>query len=177
MATVQPDECREWLSMSTYAEPQRLLLSMRALAGAAIGTDHVHVIGVEPAVQRMAGAIAAGTGRRLIEPAAALPIGAIGPGTPLLATPGPLSRQELASQLRPEGVLRGLDVTLASGAVALLVRTYHAPDFATATRALLSHSADHVRTREMTRLPPDDQAGIGSPRSAVEFAWPKPVRA
>lgn len=153
MAIVQPDECREWLSMSTYSEPQRLLLSMRALAGASIGTDQVHVIGVEPAVLRMAGAIAAGTGRRLIEPASAQPIGAIVSGTKLFATPGPLSRQELASQLRPEGVLRGLDATLAKGAVALLVRAYHAPEFASATRALLTHSVDHVRTRERTRQP------------------------
>lgn len=78
-------------------------------------------------------------------------IGRLSDGGALAATYGTLEGVDFNAEWQPQGLLHGLEAALAGGTIALLVKAPSVDHFVAATRTLLRHSPEQVRTREVPK--------------------------
>ena len=138
------------IAMGTFADVDRLDLTLRDLVSGAIGQDQLCLIGCAGHVQALRSQFAPVLPSHfcgLLDHTH--PIATLGNGEQLLAAPRPFACIDFEQERRAQGLLHGLEQMLIEGALALLVKSRTISEFAAVTRALLRNSSHHVRTREV----------------------------
>lgn len=149
----EPNGKMQRLAMATFADVDRLDLTLGELASGSITREQLCLIGCAPHVETL---------RSQSQPAAHIrsllaqthPIATLSNGQQLLAAPRPFACLDFDAERRTQGLLHGLEQMLSDGALALLVKSRTIAEFAAVTRALLRHSSHHVRTREVAHPTP-----------------------
>lgn len=138
------------MAVATFLGSDRLSQAIRELAEDSIETEQLCLIGTPSHLHAV---LESTSGRAPVLPPdhhhPTFDIGTLADGTPLVVAPAHFDRVDFGAELRPQGLLHGLDAALSCGAIALLVKTRSVAEFAAATRVLLRHSSHRVRTREV----------------------------
>lgn len=143
------------LAAATFLAAEPLALAVQELIAEAIKPDQFCLVGTASRIAETKAAIAApdqllsDAGREALHDHHALP-----DATRLVAEPANFDQVDFGLELQPQGLLHGLETTLAHGAIALIVKTRSVTEFATATRVLLRYSTQRVRTREVLQPHP-----------------------
>ena len=146
---IEPTKKMQRIAMGTFADVDRLNLTLQELVSGAIGRDQLCLIGCAPHVQALRSQFAPASPSHvcgLLDQTH--PIATLSNGEQLLAAPRPFACIDFDKERQTQGLLHGLEQMLIDGVLALLVKSLTIAEFAAVTRALLRHSSHHVRTRE-----------------------------
>ena len=138
------------IAMATYADVDRLDLTLRDLAADAVPLEQVCLIGCAPhidAIKVHAGADLPSHIQILLDRTQA--IATLSNGEELVAAPQPFAGIDFDQERQAQGLLHGLEQMLIDGVLALLVKSRSISEFVAVTRALLRYSSHQVRTREV----------------------------
>ena len=138
------------ISMGTFADVDRLDLTLRELVSGVVACDQLCLIGCAPhmeTIKSQSRAAAPSHVHALLDKTHA--IATLSNGEQLVAAPRPLACIDYDLERQSQGLLHGLEQMLIDGVLALLVKSRTIAEFAAVTRALLRHSSHHVRTREV----------------------------
>ena len=138
------------IAVGTFADVDRLDLTLQELISGAIGPEQLCLVGCAPHVETIrlrSGSTPSSHIHGLLD--RTHPVATLGNGEQLLAAPQPFTCIDFDQERQAQGLLHGLEQMLIDGALALLVKCRTIGEFAAVTRALLRHSSHRVRTREV----------------------------
>lgn len=147
---IEPNKKMQRIAVATFANIDRLDLTLGELASASVSLDQLCLIGCTPHVESIRSQASSSAHIRglLCE---THPIATLGNGEFLFAAPRPFACLDFDLERQAQGLLYGLEQILAGGALTLVVKSRTIVEFAAVTRALLRHSSHHVRTREVAQ--------------------------
>ena len=146
----EPTNKIQRIAMATYADVDRLDLTLRELVADAVTPEQLCLIGSAPYIELIK--VHSGTAppshiHILLERTHA--IATLSNGEQLVAAPRPFACIDFDRERQAQGLLHGLDQMLIDGVLALLVKSRSIAEFVAVARALLRYSSHRVRTREI----------------------------
>jgi hypothetical protein len=147
---IEPTKKMQRIAMGTFADVDRLDLTLQELVASAVHPGQLCIIGCVPSMKvlkTVSGVPPPSHVQALLDRPRT--IATLGNGAQLMAAPETFDGVDFGREREPQGLLHGLEQMLLDGALALLVMTRTIAEFAAVTRLLLRHSSHHVRTREV----------------------------
>lgn len=146
----EPTKKMQRIAMATFADFDRLGVTLQELVASAVHPGQLCLIGCVPSMnvlKTVSGVPPPPHVLALLDRPRA--IATLGNGVQLMAAPETFEGVDFGRERQPQGLLHGLEQMLLDGALALLVMNRTIAEYAAVTRLLLRHSSHHVRTREI----------------------------